>query len=64
LTEVKINEGEGFDSLVRRFGRRVQQDSVLSEANRRKFFEPPTSVRKRRAINKKRKSVISTKRNS
>ena len=30
-TVMKANEGESFDSLLKRFNRKVQQDGILSE---------------------------------
>jgi len=51
-----IEEGESFDSLLRRFNKKVQRDRVLSEARRRRFFEKPSVVRKRKKAAKLRKS--------
>jgi len=50
------NEGETFDSLLRRFKKKVQRDRVLSEARRRRFFEKPSVIRKRKKAAKLRKS--------
>jgi len=51
-----IEEGETFDSLLKRFKRKVQADRVLSEARRRRFFEKPSVIRKRKKAAKLRKS--------
>ncbi len=51
-----IEEGESFDSLLRRFNKKVQGDHVLSEARRRRFFEKPSVIRKRKKAAKLRKS--------
>lgn len=56
MTEVKQYDGETFDSLLRRFNKRVQQDGILSETRRRQAFEPPSVVRKMKLAAKKRKS--------
>ena len=56
VTRVVIEEGESFDSLLRRFNRKVQADRVLSEARRRRFFEKPSVIRKRKKAAKLRKS--------
>ena len=56
MTEVKQYDGETFDSLLRRFNKRVQQDGILSETRRRQHFEPPRVVRKMKLAAKKRKS--------
>ena len=47
---------ESFESLLRRFTRKVQQDGILSEIRHREFFEKPSIKRKRKAAAKKRKS--------
>jgi small subunit ribosomal protein S21 len=56
VTRVIIEEGESFDSLLRRFKKKVQRDRVLSEARRRRFFEKPSVIRKRKKAAKLRKS--------
>jgi small subunit ribosomal protein S21 len=56
VTKVIIDDGESFDSLLRRFNKKVQRDRILSEARRRRFFEKPSVVRKRKKAAKLRKS--------
>lgn len=56
MTRVVIEDGESFDSLLRRFNKRVQADRVMSETRRRRFFEKPSVVRKRKRAAKLRKS--------
>ena len=60
LVEVKLNEGESFDSMLRRFSKQVSQDMVLAEIRKRQHFESPTSLRKKLAAAKLRKSVKTT----
>jgi len=62
VTKVIIDDGESFDSLLRRFNKRVQRDRILSEARRRRFFEKPSVVRKRKKAAKLRKSRRQTHR--
>jgi len=50
------HDGESFDSLLRRFKKKVQRDRVMSEARRRRFFEKPSVIRKRKKAAKLRKS--------
>ncbi len=56
MTKVVVDEDESFDSLLRRFNKKVQADRILSEARRRRFFEKPSVIRKRRRAAKLRKS--------
>lgn len=56
MTRVVIEDGESFDSLLRRFNKKVQSDRLMSETRRRRFFEKPSVIRKRKRAAKLRKS--------
>ncbi|MBN1690279.1 MAG: 30S ribosomal protein S21 [Dehalococcoidia bacterium] len=56
MPEVRLGEGESFESLLRRFTRKVQQEGIISEVRRRGFFEKPSIKRKRKEATKRRKS--------
>jgi len=56
LADVKLADGESFESMLRRFNKRVQQDGVLSEVRRREFYEKPSVRRKKKEAAKRRKS--------
>jgi len=64
LVEVKKKDGESFESLLRRFNRRIQQSGVLVRARKIRFYEPPKSKRlvredaRRRAQIKKRRDEL------
>ena len=62
MTSVFIDDNESFDSLLKRFKKKVQRDRVLSEARRRRFFEKPSVIRKRKKAAKLRKSRRQTAR--
>ncbi len=57
MTGVVAGDNESFESLLRRFNRRVQQDSILSEIRQREYFEKPSIKRKRKAAAKRRKAA-------
>ena len=57
MARVTLSEGESFESMLKRFNKRVQQDGILSEFRRRERFESPTVRRKRKAAAKRRKSL-------
>jgi small subunit ribosomal protein S21 len=57
MAEVKLGSGESFESLLRRFNKRVQQDRILAEVRRRKYYEKPSEVNKRKEAVKRRKSM-------
>ena len=57
MSVVLLGETETFDSMLKRFNKRVQQDGILSELRRRESFEKPSVKRKRQEAAKKRKSA-------
>jgi small subunit ribosomal protein S21 len=56
LTRVIVDDNESFESALKRFNKVVQGDRILSEVRRRRFFEKPSIVRKRKKAAKVRKS--------
>jgi small subunit ribosomal protein S21 len=56
LSRVVTGDNESFESLLKRFNKRVQQDGVLAEIRHREFFEKPSIKRKRKEAAKRRKS--------
>ena len=60
MADVVAGENESFESLIKRFSKKVQQAGVLSEARRREHYEKPTDKRKRKAA--KRHRAIRTNR--
>ncbi|MGC1406125.1 MAG: 30S ribosomal protein S21, partial [Candidatus Dormiibacterota bacterium] len=37
MSEVKLREGESFESALRRFNKKIKQNGVLTEVRRREF---------------------------
>jgi small subunit ribosomal protein S21 len=62
VADVKPSGDESFESLLRRFNRKVQQDGILSEIRRREYYEKPSLKRKRKEAAKRRKSARSSRR--
>jgi len=62
VTEVVASEHENFESLFRRFTKRVQQDNILAEMRRRNHYEKPSVKRKRKEAVKRRKSARAPRR--
>ncbi|MBM4446655.1 MAG: 30S ribosomal protein S21 [Chloroflexi bacterium] len=60
MPEVRLSQGESFESLLRRFTKKVQQAGVISETRRRGFYEKPSVKRKRKEAAKRRKSTRSS----
>ncbi len=61
MSRVFAGEGESFESLLRRFSKKVQQDGVLAEIRRRGSYEKPSVKRKKKEATKKRKSARSSR---
>ena len=57
MTTVTGGNTESFESLLRRFTRKVQQDGVLSEIRHREYFEKASVKRKRKAAAKARRNA-------
>lgn len=61
MAEVTAGEEESFDSLLKRFNRKVQQDGILAELRRREHYEKPSIKRKRKKAAKRRGAAKSTR---
>ncbi|MDP3880167.1 MAG: 30S ribosomal protein S21 [Dehalococcoidales bacterium] len=57
MTGVVAGNNENFESLLKRFNRRVQQSGILSEIRHREYFEKPSVKRKRKEAARKRKAT-------
>jgi small subunit ribosomal protein S21 len=60
VTEVNVGDNEPFESALRRFNKKVQQDGVLAEARRREHYEKPSVKRKKKEATKRRKTARSS----
>ena len=61
MAEVIAGQDENFDSLLKRFNRKVQQDGILAELRRREHYEKPSVKRKRKMAAKRRGAAKSTR---
>ena len=57
MTNVVAGGNESFESLLRRFNKKVQHAGILAELRRREHYEKPSIKRKRKEAAKKRKTV-------
>jgi small subunit ribosomal protein S21 len=60
VTRIIVEQGESFEGVLRRFKKAVQEDRILSEVRRRRFYEKPSQQRKRKKAAKMRKSRRTT----
>ncbi len=61
MVEVKKKDNESFDSLLRRFNRKIQQSGVLIRARKTRFFEPPKSRNLQKAAARRRSTIKAEK---
>lgn len=61
MVEVKRREGESFESLLRRFNRRIQQSGILVRARKIQFYAPPKSRNLQRESARRRKELASVR---
>jgi len=57
LSEVKISENDSFETALKRFNRKIQQDGILAESRRREHYEKPSVKRKRKEAARRRKAA-------
>jgi small subunit ribosomal protein S21 len=62
VANVVATDNENFESLLRRFNKKVQQEGILSEVRRREHYEKPSVKRKRKGAAKRRKSARASRR--
>ena len=56
MARIIIEEGESFESALRRFNKIVQGSRIINEVRNRRFFEKPSVINKRKRAAKLRKS--------
>lgn len=61
MAHVRGGESESFESLLKRFGKKVQQAGILAEIRRRGAYEKPSVKRKKKEATKRRKSSRSSR---
>ena len=49
MSEIRVKQGESFDSALRRFKRSCQKAGVLSEVRKREHYEKPSVRRKKKS---------------
>ena len=57
VSEIKIGDNESFETALKRFNRKIQQDGILAEARRREHYEKPSVKRKRKEAARRRKTA-------
>ena len=61
LSEVIVGQNEPFESALKRFNKKVQQEGILAEIRRREHYEKPSGRRKKKEAAKRRKTAKSSR---
>ncbi len=62
MASVVAGDNESFESLLRRFNKKVQHGGILSEIRRREHYEKPSVKRKRKEAARRRKAAKASRR--
>jgi len=54
LSEVEVKKDESFESALRRFKKKIEQEGILREVRDRKHYEKPSERRRKKAKERKR----------
>ena len=57
MSEIVTGKNESFESLLRRFNKRMQRNGILPEMHRREYYEKPSAKRKHKEAAKRCKSA-------
>ncbi len=49
MPEIEIRKDESFESALRRFKRKIEQEGILRELRDRKHYEKPSERRRKKA---------------
>ncbi len=49
LTQVEVKKDESFESALRRFKKKIEQEGILREVRDRKHYEKPSERKRKKA---------------
>ncbi len=49
MSEVEVRKDESFESALRRFKKKIEQEGILREVRDRKHYEKPSERRRKKA---------------
>jgi small subunit ribosomal protein S21 len=49
LSEVEVRKDESFESALRRFKKKIEQEGILKEVRERKHYEKPSERKRKKA---------------
>ena len=64
MSQVRVREGESFESAVRRFKRSCEKAGILSELRKREHYEKPSMRRKKKMIAARKRALKKVRKES
>ena len=49
MSEVEVRKDESFESALRRFKKKIEQEGILKEVRNRKHYEKPSERKRKKA---------------
>ena len=53
MSQVEVKKDESFESALRRFKKKIEQDGILREVRDRKHYEKPSERKRKKAKSRK-----------
>lgn len=53
MPEIEIKKDESFESALRRFKKKIEQEGILREVRDRKHYEKPSERKRKKAKNRR-----------
>ena len=53
MSEVEVKKDESFESALRRFKKKIEQEGILREVRDRKHYEKPSERKRKKAKSRK-----------
>ena len=57
LTFVRVSEKESFESVLKRFKKKVDKDGIIQDYKKHQYFEKPSDTKRRKKMEAKRKAA-------
>lgn len=61
MSNIRLREGESFESAVRRFKRSCEKSGILSELRKREHYEKPSVKKKKKKIAARKRALKKTR---
>jgi small subunit ribosomal protein S21 len=55
MVNIKVRDGESIEEAIRRFKRECEKSGIMKEVKKRKFYKSPSTLRKEKKAEIKRK---------